>query len=196
MAVPMSAVLEYLSAELLELSGNVCRDRQAEAINVADIEACVRNDAELAKTFETFSARHVISILQSDDSDSETVRRSAAVAQFVIKAAASALPQQHSCVSFLEAFVVEAAHACASQTLSPAKVKQLITQLTSLCSGDAFQSFPRSTHCSLMIAALELVSLCGSQAVVPLAADHNLAHLRLRLSSCVRVVCDISDTRR
>ena len=191
----MSAVLEYLSAELLELSGNVCRDRQAEAISVADIEACVRNDAELAKTFETFSARHVISILQSDDSDSETVRRSAAVAQFVIKAAASALPQ-HSCVSFLEAFVVEAAHACASQTLSPAKVKQLITQLTSLCSGDAFQSFPRSTHCSLMIAALELVSLCGSQAVVPLAADHNLAHLRLRLSSCVRAVCDISDIRR
>jgi hypothetical protein len=76
----------------------------------------------------------------------------------VIKAAASVLPQQHSCVSFLEAFVVEAAHACASQTLSPAKAK-----LTSLCSGDAFQSSPRSTHCSLMIAALELVSLCGSK---------------------------------
>ena len=196
MAVPFSAVLEYLSAELLELGGNVCRDRQSETINIADIEMCVENDEELAKTFEAFSARHVISIVDSDHSvDSKTLHRSAAVAQFVFRATQSS-SLDGSCVSFLETFLVEAACACASQTLPSTKVKQLIKQLSHLCSGDAFQSFPRSKHCSLRIAALELVYLCGSQAVVALAADHCLAPLHMRLSSCVRAVCEISDTRR
>ena len=196
MAVPLCAVLEYLSAELLELGGNVCRDRQSETINIADVEMCVENDEELAKTFEAFSARHVISIVDSDHSvDCKTLHRSAAVAQFVFRATQSS-SLDGSCVSFLETFLVEAACACASQTLPSTKVKQLIKQLSSLCSGDAFQCFPRSKHCSLMIAALELVYLCGSQSVVALAADHCLAPLHLRLSSCVRAVCDISDTRR
>ena len=72
MAVPLCAVLEYLSAELLELGGNVCRDRQSETINIADIEMCVENDEELAKTFEAFSARHVAATLDRDDETPES----------------------------------------------------------------------------------------------------------------------------
>jgi hypothetical protein len=194
MAVPFAAVLEYLSAELLELSGNKCRDRHSEAINVADIEKCVNDDEELTKTFEAFSSRYVISVLDSGASDSETIQ-SKAVAQFAFSATQSTSPDG-SCVSFLETFLIEAACACASKQLSAIKAKQLIKELTLLCSGEAFQSLPRSSHCILMITTLELVSLYGSEAVVPFAADHHLTQLRLRLSSCVHAVCDISDTRR
>ena len=72
MAVPLCAVLEYLTAELLELGGDVCRDRQSETINIADIEMCVENDEELAKTFEAFSARHVAATLDRDDETPES----------------------------------------------------------------------------------------------------------------------------
>ena len=197
MAVPLSAVMEYMSAELLELSGNKSRDRQSDinSINIADIENAVRDDEELARTFESFSSRYVISLSEQDNSDSKTMHQSKAVAQFVFSTTQSTL-MESSCVSFLETFLVEAACACASQKLSSMKVKQLIKQLTSLCSGEAFKSFPRSSHCFPMIAALELVSLCGDEAVVPFTADHNLTRLRLRLSSHVHAICEISDTRR
>ena len=72
MAVPLCAVLEYLTAELLELGGNVCRDRGTRAINIADIERSVENDEELAKTFEAFSARHVAATLDRDDETPES----------------------------------------------------------------------------------------------------------------------------
>jgi hypothetical protein len=191
----LSAVLEYLSAELLELGGNKSRDRQSDTINVADIEAAVRDDEELACSFESFSSRYVISVLEHDNSDSKTMHQSKAVAQFIFSTTQSSL-LEGSCVSFMETFLVEAACACASQKLSLMRVNLLIEQLTLLCSGEAFKSFHRSSHCFPMIAALELVSLCGGKAVVPFASDHNLTHLRLRLSSHVHIVCEISDARR
>jgi hypothetical protein len=197
MAVPLSAALEYLCAELLELSGNACSCvfRHESAIKVVDIEVCVKEDEELAETFRSFSAHDVISFVDVDDPDLETIRRSKVVAEFVFGAAKTS-SQDGPSFSFLETFLVEAACACASQTLSCTKVKALVKQLTSLCSDAAFQSFAQSSHCSLLIAALEWVSVCGSEVVVPFAADRDLAHLRLRLSSCVRALCQISDTRR
>jgi hypothetical protein len=234
MAVPFSAVLEYLSAELLELSGNRCSERRQDVhtINVADIEECVRLDDELAKTFETFSSRHAISISMWDDSDSKAILQSEAVAQFVFIATESS-SLEGSCISYLEAFLVEATCACASQTLSPMKVKHLIKQLTSLyCSearnstktrggskksrddgvvlgaDDVFERKPpkffvqqdknpyNRESVSLMIAALQLVSFCGAEAVIPFAVGQGLAHLSLRLSPFIHGVCEISDTRR
>lgn len=251
MAVPFSAVLEYLSAELLELSGNHCRDRRQEvrAINVADIEECVRLDDELAKTFETFSSRQAISVSMWDDSESKAILQSEAVAQFVFRATESSplegssdaqtapaewtTPPCSSCISYLEAFLVEATCACASQTLSPMKVKQLIKQLTSLFSSEASNGTKRrgcskksrgdvvvlgadnvfdrkppkfvvqqdknpynQESVSLMIAALQLVSLCGAEVVIPFGARQGLSHLSLRLSPFVHGVCEISDARR
>ena len=231
MAVPFSAVLEYLSAELLELSGNQSRGRRAEEciINVTDIEECVRQDDELAKTFERFSSRHVIPISNWDDSDSKEILQSEAVALFVFRATESS-SLEASCMSYLETFLVEAACACASQTLSPMKVKHIIKQLTLLYSSQApnstkalggskkggvvlgadddferelpklFQQQDKNPYnresVSFTIAALQLVSLCGAEAVIPLAADQGLAHLSLRLSPFVHGVCEISDTRR
>jgi hypothetical protein len=85
MAVPLSAVMEYMSSELLELSGNKSSDRQSDinSINIADIENAVRDDEELARTFESFSSRYVISLSEQDNSDSKTMHQSKAVAQFV-----------------------------------------------------------------------------------------------------------------
>jgi hypothetical protein len=138
MAVPFAAVLEYLSAELLELSGNHSRVRRHETltINIADIEECLRRDDELHATFETFSARDAIPISKLDDSDSKATLQSEAVAQFVFRATESSL-LEGPCVSYLETFLIEAVCACASQTLSPTKVKYLIKQLTSLYSSEA-----------------------------------------------------------
>ena len=263
MAVPFSAVLEYLSAELLELSGNHSRVRRQErvTINIADIEECLRQDDELHATFETFSARDAIPISKLDDSDSKEILQSEVVAQFVFRATESSL--LGPCVSYLETFLVEAVCACASQTLSPTKVKYLIKQLTSLYSSKAhggttarglakksrgdgavvgadddekvakvklgkdkgsvktlpstlvasgassvsFVEEPPKTfvhqhkNCnpesvSVMISVLQLVSLCGAEAVIPLAADRGLTHLCLRLSPFVHGVYEISDSRR
>jgi hypothetical protein len=49
---------------------------------------------------------------------------------------------------------------------------------------------------SVMISVLQLVSLCGAEAVIPLAADRGLTHLCLRLSPFVHGVYEISDSRR
>jgi hypothetical protein len=105
------------------------------------------------------------------------------------------LPEGSS-IFFLETFLVEAACACASQKLSSSNVKLLVKHLTSLCSDEKFQYFKWNSLCALLISALEWVSVFGSEVVVPFAADHHLTHLRLRLSSSIRTVCQISDIRR
>jgi hypothetical protein len=92
----------------------------------------LRQDDELHATFETFSARYA----KLDDSDSKAILQSEAVAQFVFRATESSLIEG-PCVSYLETFLVEVVCACASQTLSPTKVKYLIKQLTSLYSSKA-----------------------------------------------------------
>ncbi|XP_070826492.1 histone H2A-like [Chaetodon trifascialis] len=48
-AVYLSAVLEYLSAEILELAGNACRDNKKQRIAPRHILLAVKNDEELNK---------------------------------------------------------------------------------------------------------------------------------------------------
>lgn len=46
-AVFLAAVIEYLAAEVLELAGNVCRDKGRKRIIPSDIDTAVRQDEEL-----------------------------------------------------------------------------------------------------------------------------------------------------
>jgi centrosomal protein CEP164 len=92
--------MEYISAELLERSGNERRDRQPDinSINIADIENAVRDDEELARTFESFSSRYVISLSEQDNFDSKTMHQSKAVAQFDFSTTQSAFLEGGSVV--------------------------------------------------------------------------------------------------
>lgn len=42
-----TALLEYIAAEIIELSGNNCKDRKAKTISVVDIKHAIANDREI-----------------------------------------------------------------------------------------------------------------------------------------------------
>ena len=69
MAVPFSAVLQYISIEILEHSGYDCIARHggsaSSVITIADIESCLGEVEDLAKTYETFSASAINSYMES-----------------------------------------------------------------------------------------------------------------------------------
>ena len=48
-SVYLTAVLEYCTSEVLELSGNICRDSKRKRLTPEDISMAVRGDPELAK---------------------------------------------------------------------------------------------------------------------------------------------------
>ncbi|PHU18917.1 putative histone H2AXa [Capsicum chinense] len=50
--VYLSAVLEYLAAEVLELAGNAAKNNKKKRIEPRHIQLAVRNDAELSKLLE------------------------------------------------------------------------------------------------------------------------------------------------
>ncbi|NXH74468.1 H2A1 protein, partial [Hydrobates tethys] len=52
-AIYLAAVLEYLSAEILELSGNAARENKKARILPRHIQLAVRNDDELNKLFSS-----------------------------------------------------------------------------------------------------------------------------------------------
>ncbi|XP_063813436.1 histone H2A, sperm-like [Pseudophryne corroboree] len=51
-SIYMAATMEYLCAEVLELSGNAARDNKKSRILPRHIQLAVRNDEELAKLFD------------------------------------------------------------------------------------------------------------------------------------------------
>ncbi|XP_075707003.1 histone H2A-like [Rhinoderma darwinii] len=51
-SIYLAATLEYLCAEVLELSGNAARDNKKSRIMPRHIQLAVRNDEELAKLFD------------------------------------------------------------------------------------------------------------------------------------------------
>ena len=65
--VYLAAVLEYLAAEVLELSGNAARDNKKTRINPRHIQLAIRNDDELNKLLKnvTISEGGVLPNIQS-----------------------------------------------------------------------------------------------------------------------------------
>lgn len=57
-AVYLTAVMEYLTAELLELAGNSARDRKRKRIDPRDITMAVRNDEEMNKMLSKTTIAH------------------------------------------------------------------------------------------------------------------------------------------
>ncbi|KAJ3602359.1 hypothetical protein NHX12_030118 [Muraenolepis orangiensis] len=66
-AVYMAAILEYLCAEVLELSGNACRDNKRTRVAPRHLLLAVRNDEELNKLLAgvTFSEGGVLPHIQA-----------------------------------------------------------------------------------------------------------------------------------
>jgi len=50
----LSKGVEYVLAELIELSGNACRDVRLKVVNAIHIKTAVANDVELNKVFKSF----------------------------------------------------------------------------------------------------------------------------------------------
>lgn len=55
LSIPVTAIIEYLTAELLELSGNTARDNKKVRIKIEHIITAIKNDEELKAVFNTDS---------------------------------------------------------------------------------------------------------------------------------------------
>ncbi|XP_010169908.1 late histone H2A.L3 [Antrostomus carolinensis] len=75
-AIYMAAVLEYLSAEILELAGNAAQENKKSRILPRHIQLAVRNDDELSKLFSsvTIAQGGVMPNIHSELLPKKTVR--------------------------------------------------------------------------------------------------------------------------
>jgi len=114
-AVYLAAIMEYITAEVLELSGNASRDSRSQVISCRDVFLAKRNDEELNKMFENCIIREggVIPHIkggtipkrlgcESDQSSQITYNISSFDKLMIAKAKDSATAASYKCAVFVD----------------------------------------------------------------------------------------------
>jgi hypothetical protein len=63
-------VIEYMWAEILELSGNTCRNAKKRQIRIVDIKRAIDDDDELKNLFTDFDPDMISMVISDSDSKS------------------------------------------------------------------------------------------------------------------------------